>query len=422
MYTIFYIFFEMINLRILYMTNNLFIKEDFIYNKKLEICLFILYYVFNVIMHIYFKSPIISISFNLIFLFIITLAYKININQKILLTLTILTIFLSTEILISLLTQRFEINIFRSDYNQSLGLCIMTITYYLIFKFLQRFEEVIINLKLDLKTYFYIMIIPFISVIFLVYSLSISDVPKLFYIISILFILSINIFIFYFYSILIKYINTYNENKFLNEKEKVYNNQINIMSKSLNIIKEVKHDFKNHLICIRNLIGNNELEESKKYIDDKFKLIFDDEIYINTNNIAIDSILNFKFHEAKKYNIDTKYDIFIPSVLNIKSFDLITILGNLLDNAIEGNLKVNEDRFIDIKIKYDRGRLFITVQNRFDGVLKWEESKLTTTKKKTEFNNLGLNNVKRSLEKYNGTYEISINNNIFSNYLIIFLK
>jgi sensor histidine kinase regulating citrate/malate metabolism len=46
---------------------------------------------------------------------------------------------------------------------------------------------------------------------------------------------------------------------------------------------------------------------------------------------------------------------------------MTVILGNILDNAIKAAVKVKDNRYINLKMKYDKGRLLIQSDNPFTG-------------------------------------------------------
>ncbi|MBU5425783.1 ATP-binding protein [Tissierella pigra] len=93
--------------------------------------------------------------------------------------------------------------------------------------------------------------------------------------------------------------------------------------------------------------------------------------------------------------------------------DTVVILGNLLDNAIEASSKVENNRIIDIRIKYKNDILFIYVNNSFDGSIVYEGEKMKTTKKDKETHGIELNNIEKILKKYDGTMKVYHTENRF---------
>jgi sensor histidine kinase regulating citrate/malate metabolism len=140
-----------------------------------------------------------------------------------------------------------------------------------------------------------------------------------------------------------------------------------------------------------------------------------------TENIDIDSILNFKIQEAAQQKIKIALDLSIPEKMSIASFDLAIILGNLLDNAIEAVAEMEKERQIKTKINYDKGRLIILVENPYQGERVKVGNQYLTTNKESSQHGLGLENVKSVLQKYDGTMDITQRGNIFSVSLLLFV-
>ena len=93
------------------------------------------------------------------------------------------------------------------------------------------------------------------------------------------------------------------------------------------------------------------------------------------------------------------------------SFDINVILGNLLENAIEAAGKT-ENKYLSVHIKLKRGILKVKIENSFESCILCEEQNrketiLKTTKPFTEQHGIGLKNVKKIVEKYNGTMAVT---------------
>ena len=79
------------------------------------------------------------------------------------------------------------------------------------------------------------------------------------------------------------------------------------------------------------------------------------------------------------------------------------ILGNLLENALEAAEKVVENRYIRLRMKYDKNNLLIYIENSYIGkLIRTKDKKLKSTKENSENHGIGLESVKRAVEKYHG--------------------
>ena len=109
------------------------------------------------------------------------------------------------------------------------------------------------------------------------------------------------------------------------------------------------------------------------------------------------------------------------------SFDINVLLGNLLENAIEA-AQQTEKKYLSINIMLKRGVFKLVIENSFNvsSIIHEEQqgkSKvLLTTKPFKEQHGIGLKNVKKIVEKYNGAMNVSTQEDIFCVNLILYMS
>ena len=175
----------------------------------------------------------------------------------------------------------------------------------------------------------------------------------------------------------------------------------------------LKHDIKNHIGAIGAFIQNNEMPKVLDYINQLEEHITFNNTFIDSGNLVIDSILNYKLDFVKTIGAKIDLDILVPLDLDLKSFDMVVILGNLIDNAIEALNKIDKNKVFSLSIKYDLGILIINCKNTFDGDISIKNGKLVTSKIDIKNHGLGLKNIESVLGNYNGAMEYSYDENIF---------
>lgn len=134
-------------------------------------------------------------------------------------------------------------------------------------------------------------------------------------------------------------------------------------------IRKLKHDIENHLMCIREYAVRKEFEGAIDYIDD----ILNGENYlknnseINTGNIVVDTLLNYKKSVMEKSDIKLNLRIEIPQKLRFNDADICVILGNCLDNSIEAVCKLDDvsKREVNVDLVYRKKGLLIRISNPF---------------------------------------------------------
>ena len=131
-------------------------------------------------------------------------------------------------------------------------------------------------------------------------------------------------------------------------------------------IRRTRHDMKNHLTGLFEMIKQGHNEEACEYIERLLKdgINVDAEEISRSGNIIIDSLINHKYKIAKSNGIDFDATVFVPAKLEFRSDHLVVILGNLLENALEACYKVEPGkRYIKVEVSYEKGILRICIKN-----------------------------------------------------------
>lgn len=330
------------------------------------------------------------------------------------------------EIMFVLFSGNKELSLLKqSGYESLFGyICIMTVLFMATL-FLERFGGI---KKVNNFPHIYggcIFIVPISSILLIFKMLNTKTYGISGIVMNIMILLLINYVVFCLYNALAWQFSLNAESECLRRQNKLYQEQIDSMMVSEQSVRSAKHDLNNHLGTVRRLMGETEHNEVIRYIDRLLANTAENQDYVDTGNIVLNSLLNFKISEAIPQNIKVETKIRIPSVLNIEIYDLTVILGNLMDNAFEAvsNQPIGE-REVNLKMEYDRGRIFIEIKNRFSGKLKYGENKhtLKTTKEDARNHGNGLINIKKSVQHYYGTIDIEIEeeNNVFGVFIMLY--
>jgi sensor histidine kinase regulating citrate/malate metabolism len=207
----------------------------------------------------------------------------------------------------------------------------------------------------------------------------------------------------------------------LKEMEKeYYYTQCKLMQESVEQVKSIRHDLKIHLATIKGYAADINADEITNYLNNLLGEIHDSETYSNTGNITFDSIINFKLSHAGQDNIKADLCLLIPPALEIEMADIVTIIGNLLDNALEAIAKA-EEKWLKLDIEYSKGGLFIKLENTFNGEITYaEDEKRILSNKNSDSHGYGLKNINKSVEKYDGYMKITHEGNIFSTVVFLY--
>lgn len=224
------------------------------------------------------------------------------------------------------------------------------------------------------------------------------------------FILGVNFIVFHIYESLSDRMEIQKQQIVFNKQIEMCKNQIQEREESSLNIRNIKHDIENHLICIGEYMDRNDLAYARKYIDELLveKNYFQTASVINSGNVVVDALLNYKYIEMQELGIKIKTHIEIPYDIKINDADICIILGNCLDNSIEAVRKIDEEQFkiINVELIYRKDSLIFTIMNPFRGILKKDaKGEYITTKKDYINHGIGLSSVKRAVHKYDGLLE-----------------
>ena len=186
--------------------------------------------------------------------------------------------------------------------------------------------------------------------------------------------------------------------------------------------RRINHDIKNHLYIINRLIIKKEYKHAKNYVNNINKKMIEDEITRVTNNKIIDAILFNKLETCKSKNIRLDLDINLPEKINIDDFDICVLYGNLLDNAIEACERIkdsNQEKYIKLRSIIKGDYLFINIKNTINKNIDLKSGKLLTSKNDKINHGIGLINIKRTIEKYDGVMKICCSNKLFNVSIIV---
>ena len=117
-------------------------------------------------------------------------------------------------------------------------------------------------------------------------------------------------------------------------------------------------------------------------------------------------------YEAKKFDL-VLLDIDMPDVDGFDSKDIVCLLSNAIDNAIEASAKENNKR-MDINIYKKKSYLCISVTNRISESVLGRNKQLKTTKvENTQNHGYGVKSCRDIIEKYNGMEKFENSNDEF---------
>lgn len=199
------------------------------------------------------------------------------------------------------------------------------------------------------------------------------------------------------------------------QQAEIYKRQIWEREHTVQEFRRLRHDMKNHLLLAQEFLDECKYKEVSQYIK---KLISNEGIspqFISkSGNAIVDGLINYKASYIDNMNIDFRVEIEMPRDISIPDVNLCIILGNLLDNAIEGVERVETGtRNIHLAIKYKKKSLFMSITNSYNKDIVNEKNSIFTSSKPTANHGLGLPSVERAVEECGGSMVITQEGNLF---------
>lgn len=184
-------------------------------------------------------------------------------------------------------------------------------------------------------------------------------------------------------------------------------------------IRGWRHDYRNHIQCMKVLAANGDMEGIKAYLDELDTDLNTVDTVIKTGNPMADAILNSKISLAKAKGIEVRADAHIPVKLKMSELDLCCIIGNLFDNAIEASLDLPEEkRLIRVYMDMKNTQLYISFTNFTSGKkLKKSGGIFKTTK--GEGHGFGLIRIDSIVERLDGYLSRNSEDGAFTTEILI---
>lgn len=199
----------------------------------------------------------------------------------------------------------------------------------------------------------------------------------------------------------------------MQKEQEMYKKQINDARKYIEEIAAIKHDMKNQILCISALLEDGNITEVRKLCKSMESELNDTSYVFNTDNLYLNSILNVLYKKAKENGIDVKA-VIKSSFIKINGSDLISLLGNLGDNAIEALQAVNQDkRTLQIVMTEKGGYYLLIFTNYIETSVLENNRELSSSKPDKLYHGYGMKTIRSISEKYNGIIDISEEDHIF---------
>lgn len=198
------------------------------------------------------------------------------------------------------------------------------------------------------------------------------------------------------------------------QKANLYKQNIISSNSQIETIKLLKHDMKNNISCIDALIEEENYDEAHNICHSLTNKYTSIGTIVNTENYLLNAVLNVEIEKAKSYGIPVKLSINNDLKMFKNSSDIISLIGNVLDNAIsylsKNKVKNNE---INFSTGYEGSYSIIKCRNNILDSVLFNNPSLKTDKEDKDNHGKGITIINSIAHKYNGDVIIKERNKEF---------
>lgn len=216
-----------------------------------------------------------------------------------------------------------------------------------------------------------------------------------------------NIVVFYLMNDILEREMRLRESKIFEMQVKNQTDMYRSVSENFDNQRKKTHEYKNQMMCIDALIEKREYGQLEAYVQNICGKLNRELDAINTNHVIVNAIMNTKYQEALSKNILFVFQMNDLSALRISDEDIVVILANLLNNAIEACENCKGKRIIKVKFVMEDESVILSVRNTHENSLVFKGNEIQTSKETdVEEHGIGIRNIIQTIEKYGGSYVI----------------
>lgn len=266
------------------------------------------------------------------------------------------------------------------------------------------------NVKsLPLRYWILIILMPFLSAVILNQIFPVSQSSSrgtVGYIISVCGVLYLNFSVFHYFESYDKQIKLAALEQIMERESENYR----AITSSYGEIRHIRHDLKNQVMVLNDLLKDNKYEEARQYVNQFCHDVEKATSVCCTGNPAVDSIINLKGDYARSHKISFLTKIKVGTI-DFDTISICRILGNALDNALEACERMDcDEKCVCIAMHQQDNRLVIEIENTS---LPVDTNHLITSKQNKEAHGIGMHSIRQTVESINGCVSLGYEDGYF---------
>lgn len=169
------------------------------------------------------------------------------------------------------------------------------------------------------------------------------------------------------------------------------------------------HDYKNTIVCLNSMLDDSDNVSLREYLDKEMGHIQKEQHIVNCGNPTLNSILSMKWVLADSKQVYFSIQGRVKEKLPIPEIQMGRLVGNLIDNAIEGAIYSKDKSYVEVILNQTEDIFMLDVMNSATA----EKIEFTKSAKKNgNMHGIGLQSIREIVDENNGVFEIIQRENV----------
>ncbi|MCH5256571.1 MAG: GHKL domain-containing protein [Lachnospiraceae bacterium] len=200
-----------------------------------------------------------------------------------------------------------------------------------------------------------------------------------------------------------------NRMKQLQANEKFLQAQVDSYKKMGESARQTRHDFKHHSMVVAEYAKNKDYQAILSYLSEYNEKEYKKYHETFCKNHAADTVLSAYASRCEHSGIEINADVWLEENERVSDYDLVTILANILENAVNGCMETEEKRRVEITIEEKGSKLVIICKNTCASDIMFENG----IPRNREREGIGVESILSTAAKYGGVVDFSASDGIF---------
>ena len=192
--------------------------------------------------------------------------------------------------------------------------------------------------------------------------------------------------------------------------EELLQSQMDSYAKLAENVRQTRHDFRHHNTVVMEYAKKGDcqgildyLQEYEERETEKYAVIF-------TSNHIVDTVLSAYADKCRKRGITFRTDIRLDETPEVLDYDMVTILANILENAVNGCADAAQECIVEVQIRQKRNKLILVCRNTCAEHILFEDG----IPKSADHEGVGVDSILSAAARYGGNVDFSAKNGVFT--------